>query len=223
MTSVGPSPATAGSGRQPSINLTPGMLVLVIWSFIEKFFQIRVRSVRERRFDGYGRSSERLGKKQPTMFQPELKRRESGGSIIVKQSIINGVVMVAVGLGMSLTAQTSRAADHDMRFGTFEGNWCGFPARFELTRERGNTWVFEGKITIKATGQIDRVTVKQNRDNSLRIVRYLTGAHTGTTQWVDTYPPETLVRNDKSYVNFMVRSAGGYGSKPLGHLHMPKN
>lgn len=133
----------------------------------------------------------------------------------------NTVVMVAVGLGMSLTAQTSQAAEHDMRLGSFTGNWCGYGARFDITSKRDKGW-FEGKILIKATGQYDRITVIQHADKSLRIRRHLTGLHSGKMQWVDTYPPETLVRNGRTYVNFMVRNAGGYGSKILGHLHLPK-
>ncbi len=139
----------------------------------------------------------------------------------MKRSLINGVVLVAVGLGMSLTAQTSQAAEHDLRVGSFAGNWCGFDARFDITSKRGNTWVFDGKVLIKATGQYDRITVVQYADNHLRIVRHLTGAHSGTNQWVDTHPPETLRRGGQFLVNFVVRSAGGYGSKRLGHLHMP--
>ena len=140
----------------------------------------------------------------------------------MKRLIIN-VVMVAVGLGVSLAPRTCEAAENDLRESSiFEGNWCGYDAVFKIGKKRGNTWEFDGKILIKATGQSDRIWVEQYEDNHLRIVRYLSGDHTGKTQTVETYPPETLKRNGYSYVNFKVRNAWGVGGKPQGHLHMPK-
>ena len=137
----------------------------------------------------------------------------------MKRLMIN-VVMVAVGLGVSLASRTSEAAEHDIQVGSFEGNWCDFDARFDIQNRVGDTWDFEGKLLIKATGQYDRITVVQYEDNHLRIVRHLSGAQSGSRQWVDTYPPQTLRKHGHVYVNFTVRSAGGYGSKPLGHLQM---
>src|SRR5439155_5259261 len=89
---------------------------------------------------------------QPTVFRVNLKRGESGRRTIVKRLMIN-VVMVAVGLGVSLASRTSEAAEQDVRVGSFEGNWCGFAARFDIQKRVGDTWDFEGKILIKATGQ----------------------------------------------------------------------
>src|SRR5262245_39603060 len=138
----------------------------------------------------------------------------------MKRSKIS-LVLVAGVLGVSLAPRTCEGAEHDLRTGTFQGNWCGFDAQFEITKERKNdAWTFDGKILIKATGQYDKMTVVQNADNSLRIVRHLSGARSGTNQWVDTYPPETVRSNGKYYVRFTVKSAGGYGSKRLGHLQM---
>ncbi len=138
----------------------------------------------------------------------------------MKRSIFNGVMFAAV-LGMSLAPQNSEAHEHDFRVGTYVGNWCGFEARFEIKSKVGNTWDFKGKIFIRATGQYDNITVRQNADNSLRIIRHLSGAHTGTNQWVDTHPPETKFRGGTRIVNFPVERAGGYGAKVLGFLQMP--
>lgn len=141
----------------------------------------------------------------------------------MKRIISHLVVVVAVGLGMSLAAPTSQAHEHDMRKGSFEGEWCGFAARFDLTAKRGTSWIFDGQIWIKATGQFDRLYVRQYADNSLYIIRYLSGVHNGKTQWVRTSAPETRWRNGRFEVVFHVLSAGGYGSKVSGHLIMPKN
>ena len=153
------------------------------------------------------------------MFQANLKRRESGRGTIVKL-LTSKVVLVAVVLGVSLAPRTCEAAEHDLRKGKFVGNWCGYDASFTIVKQNG--WKFEGTIFIKATGQTDRIKIEQFDDNHLRIVRSLSGEQTGRTQTVVTYPPETITHNGATYVNFKVKSASGYGSKPLGHLHMPK-
>lgn len=134
------------------------------------------------------------------------------------------VVVSVVVLGLALVQGTGRAAahEHDLRIGVFEGNWCGLAARFDVKEKVGDTWVFKGRLYIYATGQYDEMTVKQYKDNHLRIVRHLSGAHAGTNQWADTHPPETMVRNGRFIVNFAVERASGYGAKVAGYLHMPK-
>ena len=80
------------------------------------------------------------------------KRQENN----VKRFIIN-VVMVAVGLGVSLASRTSEAAEHDLRVGSFEGNWCGYEARFDILERVENKWEFRGKILIKKTKEYDKI------------------------------------------------------------------
>ncbi len=154
------------------------------------------------------------------LSKPNSNAAKAAGKINVKRSIFNRVIVATI-LGVSLAPQFSEAAEHDFRVGSFEGNWCGLAARFDITTKVGNTWDFKGKVLVRATGQYDNVVIRQNADNSLRIVRHLSGAHAGTTQWVDTHPPETKFHNGKRIVNFPVRRAGGYGAKVAGFLQMP--
>jgi hypothetical protein len=134
------------------------------------------------------------------------------------------VVMVAAVLGMSLAPQLCEAAlpaEQDLRVGSFEGNWCGLAARFDITRKFGNTWKFEGKILIRATGQYDKITIEQLADNHLHMVRFLSGSHAGETQVTVTHPPETLFLGGVRQVNFPARRTEGFGAKLAGFLHMP--
>ncbi len=135
----------------------------------------------------------------------------------MKQFIVKFVV-VAVGLGASLTAQNCEAADHDLRVGSFQGNWCGLPARFDIQQKIGNTWKFKGKIWIKATGQYDKIEIEQFADNSLRIVRFLAGEHNGKHQTLSTHRPETLLKNGHKTVNYRAKQGYGIGTNNLGHL-----
>jgi hypothetical protein len=139
------------------------------------------------------------------------KRQEN----YVKRFMIN-VVLVAVGLGVSLASRTSEAAEHDLRVGSFEGNWCGYECRFDITERIGNKWEFKGMILIKKTGEYDKIQVKQYADNHLMILR--TVKVKGTSQRVDTHPPKTVTENGKSHVNFRV-AKGDVNN--LGHLNMP--
>jgi hypothetical protein len=154
-------------------------------------------------------------------FNPISSAAKAAGEYM-KRFMISVVMVVAVGLGVSLTAQTSQAAEHDLRIGSFEGVWCNLPARFDITKKIGNTWTFEGKIWIKSTGQYDSITIVQYKDNNLRIVRHLSGSHAGQNQWADTHPPETVFRNGRFYVNFPGRSVAGVGSGGTAYLLMPK-
>lgn len=131
-------------------------------------------------------------------------------------------VLVAVGLGVTLTPQSSRAADPELRKGTFAGNWCGFTATFEVTsRTHPTKLIFEGTVTLDATGQVDKITVRQLTDGSLHITRFLSGAHAGQTQSMYTHPPETLVTGGKTVVNWPAKKTYGYGAKLAGFLRMP--
>lgn len=130
------------------------------------------------------------------------------------------LAMLTAILCLALTAQRSEAAGYDMKIGTFAGNWCGFTATFNITNinEEGD---FKGTIYLDRTGQEDNVTIRQRSDKSLRIVRHLSGEHTGENQWVDTHKPETKRSSGERYANFPVKRAGGYGAKVLGFLRMP--
>jgi hypothetical protein len=132
------------------------------------------------------------------------------------------VVMVAAVLGVSLAPQLCEAAEHDLRTGSFEGNWCGMAARFDITNKIGSSWRFEGKILIIPTGQYDRITIEQFADNSLEIRRSLSGQFAGKIQTLHTERPETLLKNGRFQVNFRVHHGTGFRVKNLGHLLMPK-
>ena len=140
----------------------------------------------------------------------------------MKQFIIR-VVMVAVGLGSSQAAHKCEAGnpDHDLREGTFKGNWCGSAAEFKFKKQPGEDWKFEGTVEILSTGQVDRLTVQQLENNSLHMVRFLSGKHKGETQVMQTHPPETLDLGGKLTVNFPTRRVEGFGSRLAGFLRMP--
>src|SRR5262245_46418479 len=97
-------------------------------------------------------------------------------------------VLACAGLCNAEAAAAARGTD-GFRVGSVQGSWGGYVARFDITSQRGDTWDFDGMIYIKATGQYDRITVRQYGDNHLRIVRYLSGKNAGSTQKVYTYPP----------------------------------
>jgi hypothetical protein len=130
------------------------------------------------------------------------------------------LTLVAAFLVLALSPTASHAAGYDMKLGTFTGNWCGFTAEFTVT-SINSAGDFKGTIYLPRTGQVDNMTIHQYEDNSLRIIRHLSGDRTGTNQWVDTHPPETKKSNGVRYANFPVKRAGGYGAKVLGYLRMP--
>ena len=138
-----------------------------------------------------------------------------------RRCLINLALLATVGLGLSLTPQASQAGDIDLRNGTFRSNWCGFDARIQLTRRPGPDFIFDGTVTIEATGQVDKVFVRQLDDDSLHMVRYLSGSHSGQTQVMVTHPPELLKREDgKTVANFATKKTYGYGAKLAGFLRM---
>ncbi len=137
------------------------------------------------------------------------------------------VVMATVGFGASLTAQVSGAGktkpnpDHDLREGTFQGNWCGSSAEFTIKKQKGEDWKFEGTVKIFSTRQVDPITIEQLGDNSLHMVRFLSGQFKGKTQVTQTHPPETFSSGNKMIVNFPTRRTFGYGARTAGFLKMP--
>jgi hypothetical protein len=130
-------------------------------------------------------------------------------------------ILAAVGLGVSLTPQVSEAKDIDMREGTFVGNWCGLEAVFTLKASDKKKYKFEGTVFLPATRQKDKITVQQLEDYSLYLVRSLSGTHAGETQGMQTHPPERLVINGKTVVNWPAKKTYGYGAKLAGFLRMP--
>lgn len=93
---------------------------------------------------------------------------------------------------LAIAAGQAHAANGDFKLGTFGTMFCGAPASFEVTARRNQDWEFDGKIAIRDTGEYDQLFVKQMNDNSLVIVRYLSGRHTGQQQQVRTSPPKFL-------------------------------
>ncbi len=137
----------------------------------------------------------------------------------MKRFIIN-VVLVAVGLGVSLAAGTCEAADTDMRLGTFKGNWCGSKAEFVITKQIANR-KFQGTVEILSTKQVDTIEIQQYGDNSLQMVRYLSGEHDGKIQVTRTHPPEILSIAGKRTANFPTKSTRGLGARLAGFLRVP--
>jgi len=155
------------------------------------------------------------------MLKAKLNRRESGRRRMMRFKI--KVVLVAVVLGMSVAPQFCEAGnpDHDLRAGTFRGNWCGSVAEFIIKNQPGEDWKFEGTVEILSTGQVDPITVQQLKNNSLHMVRSLSGKHEGQSQVMQTHPPETLSIGGIRTVNFAARRTEGYGARLAGFLRMP--
>ncbi len=101
----------------------------------------------------------------------------------------------------------------DLRVGNFGYQWCNYGATFQIQSKEPDKWVFHGKILIQETGQYDRLWIEQYEDNSLRIIRYLSGAHNGETQVVQTHPPQIKLNNGKSVAEFREKAAYGVGAK----------
>lgn len=132
------------------------------------------------------------------------------------------VVMSVVVLGMALVPQTCEAHEYDFRVGTYDGNWCGLSARFEVKERIGKSWKFKGKIFIRPTGQYDDIEIEQFADNGLVIRRILSGQYAGKVQQLIMEQPETIFKYGVFQVNWRVHRGSGPGSNNLGHLLMPK-
>lgn len=140
---------------------------------------------------------------------------------IVRRCIINLALLAAVGLGLSLASQASQAGDIDMRDGTFRSNWCGSDARITLVRRPGPEFIFDGTVLIESTGQIDKIFARQLEDDSLYMVRYLSGKDSGQTQAMQTHPPQLLKREDgKTVASFNTKRTYGPGARLAGFLRM---
>lgn len=138
-----------------------------------------------------------------------------------RRCFINLALLAVVGLGLSLTPQASQAGDIDMRNGTFRSNWCGSDAKITLVRRPGSDFIFDGTVTIESTGQVDKLFARQLEDDSLYMVRYLSGANTGKTQAMQTHPPQLLKREDgKIVANFATKKTYGDGARLAGFLRM---
>ena len=121
--------------------------------------------------------------------------------------------------GVSLSAVTAQA-EGDMRIGSFSGGWSGFPVRYDVTNRVDNTWVFNGRIAI--ADYYDHIQITQYADNSLLIVRYLSGQYSGLTQNLRTAPPQPRFRDGVLYSQFYGR-ASGYHNVGVGDLWIPES
>ncbi len=92
-----------------------------------------------------------------------------------------------------------------------------------IKRQKGQSWKFEGTVKILSTRQVDRITIEQLEDNSLYMLRYLSGQHSGKTQGMQTHPPEILSSGTRQIVNFPAKRTYGYGARLAGFLKMPVN
>lgn len=138
-----------------------------------------------------------------------------------RRRLLNVALLAVVGLGLSLTPAASQAGDLRLRDGEFSGNWCGSAATFKLIRRPGDELRFDGTVRIHSTNQVDRLVVRQLRDDSLHMLRYLPDTNTGGIQVIITHPPETLRVNGQNVANFTTKKTFGHGANRGGFLRMP--
>lgn len=129
-------------------------------------------------------------------------------------------LMAVVGLGV-LTLVGAAYGDY-VRFhvGTFQGQWCdGNPVTYRVTSALGpNAW--GGRIQNGTT--LDRLRVDQLDDGSLRVVRYLSGAHEGQTQQITTRPPAVRVFSGQTFAQFWAETGSGPSCRGVNaDLRMP--
>ena len=118
----------------------------------------------------------------------------------------------------ALSATSAIAAKGDMTVGTFGSQFCGAPATFEVRAKASDSWEFEGEILIRDTGEHDALRITQNDDNSLRIVRYLSGDNTGKRQTVRTSPPKFVVKDGTKFAAFRAYKGSGVGCNNQGAM-----
>jgi hypothetical protein len=112
------------------------------------------------------------------------------------------------------------AAEGDMRIGSFSGQWCGgFQVRYDVTDRIGDSWEFYGRLAI--ADQYDNIRIIQYADNSLAIVRYLTGDYQGQVQTLRTTSPQHVFRNGVLFSKFQGRGSGP-GCSDFGDLWIPE-
>jgi len=93
----------------------------------------------------------------------------------------------------------------EFTLGKFTGQWMNNDAEYEMKAmeaRRDGALIAHGFIKIKATGEVDRFWVQQYKDKSIRMIRYMSGANMGKTQWGHTYPPEIQSDGSMWYLNF---------------------
>ena len=117
------------------------------------------------------------------------------------------IAIVAFGV---LGIGAARADTGDFHTGKFDGLWCGYGVTFNIdSKEAGDRWVFNGTIFFPSYKQYDRLWIEQYGDNSLRMIRYLSGPGAGQTQVVQTYPPAIRQGEAGVYADFQVQTANG--------------
>jgi hypothetical protein len=127
------------------------------------------------------------------------------------KKVILAVVIAFCGTATSALADPERP--EDMHTGSFSGTWCNYAAQFDLFSKKDD-WKFDGKIRIHKTNQYDRLWIRQYRDNSLQIIRYLSGEQDGQIQNVKTFPPQILRGNGGQQIaRFKGAGGGGPGCK----------
>lgn len=99
----------------------------------------------------------------------------------------------------------------DMRLGNFFAIWCNYDAHLNVESRDGDSWVFHGHIQIDRTGQVDELFVEQYEDNSLRIVRYLSGPEAGQVQTIQTHPPQVKMIGGRQTAEFDSKNSYGVG------------
>ena len=102
------------------------------------------------------------------------------------------------------------AANGDLRPGSFQGEWCRYEAIYDLEEQVPGKWIFHGTITLPRTGQVDRLWVEQHADNSLRIIRYLSG---GQVQNVKMAPPVGASSTEAAFYSVTSEGPGCAGKR----------
>lgn len=107
-----------------------------------------------------------------------------------------------------------------LRAGVYQGQWCdGNQVIYNITTAMGpHSWA--GRM--QNGSSLDRITVDQLDDGTVRIVRVLSGAYEGQTQMILTRRAAMRVFNGATYAQFW--AASGIGPSCQGHnadLRMP--
>ncbi|WP_375449393.1 hypothetical protein [uncultured Devosia sp.] len=104
----------------------------------------------------------------------------------------------------------AHAADSDLKTGQYEGTWCGYSAVFDIAVKERRRWVFHGKIVFPTYDNLaDELWIEQYEDQSLRMIRYLSGTQEGWTQVIQTFAPE-MHGSEAGYApTFTVERANG--------------
>ena len=85
------------------------------------------------------------------------------------------LMLAVIAVGM-VSIAPARADTTDQHTGSSSGIWCGYGVTFGIdSREPGDRWVFDGTIYFANFKQYDRLWIEQYTDNSLRMIRYLSG------------------------------------------------